>query len=229
LALPLQVLGGLSPKLVRIGQGIELHYVESGSGRPVIFVHGSLSDYSYWQSQMEPFGSHYRAIAFSRRYNFPNQNPVRAGYSASVDADDLAALIQTLGLGKAVVTGHSYGALTALFLAIRHPKLVRALVLAEAPAVSLLNHLSDERAATGKAMFTDIETRMVNVIENLLNERDVARITGLSVASVRRWRLFRQGPKFLKINSAVRYRPEDISAWLASRPTGGGQSAEALR
>jgi predicted DNA-binding transcriptional regulator AlpA len=64
-------------------------------------------------------------------------------------------------------------------------------------------------------------------IEALLNEHDVARLTGLSVASVRRWRLFRQGPKYLKIGAAVRYKPEDISAWLESRPSGGGNQ-EAL-
>jgi predicted DNA-binding transcriptional regulator AlpA len=66
-----------------------------------------------------------------------------------------------------------------------------------------------------------------NGIENLLNEHDVARITGLSVASVRRWRLLKQGPKYLKIGASVRYRPEDISAWLASRPTGGEQDQKA--
>lgn len=60
-----------------------------------------------------------------------------------------------------------------------------------------------------------------NGIENLLTERDVARITGLSVASVRRWRLLRQGPRYIKIGSAVRYNPEDLSVWLRSRPTGG--------
>jgi predicted DNA-binding transcriptional regulator AlpA len=65
-----------------------------------------------------------------------------------------------------------------------------------------------------------------NVIERLLNEHDVARITGLSVASVRRWRLLRQGPRFLKLGSAVRYKAEDVSAWLASRPSGGGQQPE---
>lgn len=63
-------------------------------------------------------------------------------------------------------------------------------------------------------------------IETLLNEHDVARITGLSVASVRRWRLLRQGPKYLKIGAAVRYKPEDIAAWLESRPSGGGHHAE---
>ena len=60
-----------------------------------------------------------------------------------------------------------------------------------------------------------------NTLETLLNEHDVARVTGLSVASVRRWRLLRQGPKYLKIGAAVRYKPEDIAAWLASRPSGG--------
>ena len=55
-----------------------------------------------------------------------------------------------------------------------------------------------------------------NTLETLLNEHDVARVTGLSVASVRRWRLLRQGPKYLKIGAAVRYKPEDISVWLES-------------
>ena len=62
-----------------------------------------------------------------------------------------------------------------------------------------------------------------NDFEALLNEHDVARITGLSVASVRRWRLLRQGPRYLKIGSAVRYRREDVLVWLESRPTGGEQ------
>ena len=61
-----------------------------------------------------------------------------------------------------------------------------------------------------------------NVIESLLNEYDIARITGLSVATVRRWRLHRQGPKYLKLGAAVRYKPEEFAEWLASRPCGGG-------
>jgi predicted DNA-binding transcriptional regulator AlpA len=65
---------------------------------------------------------------------------------------------------------------------------------------------------------------MSESLERLLTEHDVARITGLSVASVRRWRLLRQGPLYLKIGAAVRYRPNDIAIWLKSRPTGGGQS-----
>jgi predicted DNA-binding transcriptional regulator AlpA len=65
-------------------------------------------------------------------------------------------------------------------------------------------------------------------IEELLNEHDVARITGLSVARVRRWRLVRRGPKYIKIGAAVRYRPTDMLAWLNSRPSSGERQREAM-
>lgn len=68
-----------------------------------------------------------------------------------------------------------------------------------------------------------------NEIESLLNEHDVARVTGLSVASVRRWRLLKQGPKYIKIGSAVRYNKHDLSAWLKSRPSGGEQNRSEAR
>ncbi len=57
-----------------------------------------------------------------------------------------------------------------------------------------------------------------NNLETLITEHDVARVVGMSVASVQRWRLKRQGPMYLKIGAAVRYRPEDLKAWIDSRP-----------
>ncbi|MGC2744194.1 MAG: alpha/beta fold hydrolase, partial [Candidatus Angelobacter sp.] len=116
---------------VILNNGIELHYVERGTGVPVVFVHGSLGDGGYWTDQVNAFAAAgYRAIAYSRRYSPPNHNKAQPGYSAVVDAEDLAALITKLRLGRVHVVGHSYGALTALFLASRHPELVRTLVLA---------------------------------------------------------------------------------------------------
>ena len=99
-------------KEATLPSGVTLHYVEQGSGAPVIFVHGSLSDYSYWQGEVGPFAEKYHAIAYSRRYDYPNNNPTVSKYSAVTDADDLADLIKTLQLGKANIIGHSYGALT---------------------------------------------------------------------------------------------------------------------
>lgn len=55
----------------------------------------------------------------------------------------------------------------------------------------------------------------------LLNEIEVAKRLQVSVACVRRWRLERRGPRYLKIGSLVRYRPEDVQHWLMSCPSGG--------
>src|SRR5215467_7906766 len=119
---------------VQIANGVELHYVALGKGEPVVFVHGSLSDGSFWNPQLGPFGENYHAIAYSRRYNQPNLNRPQPGYSAVDDADYLAALIKKLNLSTVHVIAHSYGAYTALFLAVWHPDLVRSLVIAVAPA-----------------------------------------------------------------------------------------------
>lgn len=159
-------------KTADIGGGIKLHYAEQGSGTPLIFVHGSLSDGGYWTDQITQFAEHYHVIAYSRRYNHPNDNPARTGYSAVTDADDLASLIRVLHLGRAVVIGHSYGALTALFLAARRPDLIRAMVLAEPPVVSLLAHLSGPQAKTGRDFYDDIQRRMVKPMQQAFRRGD---------------------------------------------------------
>ncbi len=152
-------------KTAQLGNGIRLHYAEQGSGTPLIFVHGSLSDGGYWSDELAPFSKYYHVIAYSRRYNSPNDNPVRPGYSAVTDAEDLAGLIRVLHLGRVVVIGHSYGALTALFLEMKHPEMLRAVVLAEPPAVSLLKHLPPAEAKSGEDAFRDIQQRMVQPMQ----------------------------------------------------------------
>src|SRR5262249_5255986 len=82
---------------------------------------------------------------YSRRYNYPNPNKQRAKHSAIVEAEDLAALIKKLDLGKVHVLGHSYGAYTALFLAVKHPELVRTLTLAEPPVVFAGGRVEDAK------------------------------------------------------------------------------------
>lgn len=166
-------------KAADIGGGISLHYVEQGSGTPLIFVHGSLSDAGYWADQIGPFAEHYHVVAYSRRYNYPNENSSQPGYSAITDADDLASLIRVLHLGKVVVVGHSYGALTALFLAVRHPELIQAIILAEPPAVSLLTHLPSPEAKVGRESYDDIQRRMVQPMQQAFRHGD--RESGVAV------------------------------------------------
>jgi predicted DNA-binding transcriptional regulator AlpA len=63
---------------------------------------------------------------------------------------------------------------------------------------------------------------------NLLTEYDVAQRLHVSLASLRRWRLEKRGPRFIKVSSLVRYRPEDVEEWLSALPTGGSGRAGSL-
>lgn len=65
-----------------------------------------------------------------------------------------------------------------------------------------------------------IKSPSVPTTPEMLNEHQVAKFVQLSVASLRRWRLFRTGPKYLKIGAAVRYRREDVETWLSSAVRG---------
>lgn len=170
LVLPAQgTTGQTSLKTVRVN-GAGLHYVDQGSGVPVVFVHGGLEDYRAWHGQVEAFSKRYRAIAYSRRYNYPNLRVVpESRYSPIVDADDLAALIKKLGLAPAHIVGHSYGAYVALFLAARHPELVRSLVLSEPPVLSWLPEMEG-----GQPLFTEFMSKVWKPSARGFREQDEA-------------------------------------------------------
>ena len=61
--------------------------------------------------------------------------------------------------------------------------------------------------------------------ESLLTEQAAARQLSCSVALMRKWRLFGEGPAYCKIGRLVRYRHEDLDAFLAAHrvETGGGR------
>ena len=58
-------------------------------------------------------------------------------------------------------------------------------------------------------------------MQSFLTEQEVSKRLNISVATLRRWRLEKRGPMFVKVGSLVRYRPEDLDSWVASLPTGG--------
>ena len=132
---------------------MELHYLESGSGISVVLIHGSLGDYREWNSQIGRISNHYRVIAYSRRYNYPNNNvEILPDHSATVEARDLAALLDALKLERVHIVGYSYGALTALFFATEHPERVRSLTLAEPAILGWLLQIPGGQAELGKFM-----------------------------------------------------------------------------
>jgi len=121
------------PQAVRIN-GIELHYVECGTGPPLVLIHGGIGDYRSWGRQLEAFSRHFRVISYSRRHSYPNHNPPAGkDYSALTDGADLVDFIGALRLGRVHLVGASYGAYAALVVAIQQPARVRSLVLVEPP------------------------------------------------------------------------------------------------
>jgi hypothetical protein len=58
-------------------------------------------------------------------------------------------------------------------------------------------------------------------MESLLTETEVSEHLKVSLACLRRWRLRKIGPRFVKVGPLVRYRPEDLDTWVAALPAGG--------
>lgn len=116
-----------------------LEYVAQGSGEPVVFVHGGLSDLRFWELQVEAFADRYRTGAYSFRHYHPN-SPVEAGAQITHEmlVDDLATLLERLNIASAHLVGQSSGGFVSLLLARNRPDLVRTLTLAEPPILPLL-------------------------------------------------------------------------------------------
>ncbi len=119
----------------------EFAFTSQGDGDPVVFVHGSVNDYRSWQTQVPVFARSYRALAYSRRYHWPNPRPGEGvHYAMDRHVADLVAVIEALDLAPVRLVGSSYGAMTALTFAATRPDLVRSLVLGEPPLLPWLAH-----------------------------------------------------------------------------------------
>lgn len=148
--------------------GAEINYIDTGKGEPIVFVHGSLEDYTTWLPQLERFSKNYRVIAYSRRYNFPNKNAKQdASFTPVEEAGDLEELIKTLGLGKVHLVGHSYGGLTALTLATKKPGILRSLTLSEPAIIHWLPGL-----AGGEQLLKSFNDSMWQKVRIAFNAKD---------------------------------------------------------
>jgi pimeloyl-ACP methyl ester carboxylesterase len=118
--------------------GADLAYIESGTGDAVIFVHGAISDLRIWVKQMAAFAENHRAIAYSRRYAWPNAD-IPDGVDDQIwpHVDDLAELITKLDAAPAHLVGNSWGGFICLLTALRYPDLVRSITVEEPPVMPL--------------------------------------------------------------------------------------------
>ena len=121
--------------------GVELEYVEDGSGVAVVFSHGGASDMRYWAPQEAAFSAAHRFVAYSRRFHGAGWWPPEADASPDAYADDLIAIMTRLAAGPVHVVGFSTG--VALNAAAREPALFRSLTIVEPNVPSLLTDDGD--------------------------------------------------------------------------------------
>ncbi len=123
--------------------GDSIHYIDTGKGEPVVFVHGGFGDYRTWEEQIDTFAQHYRVISYSKRLSYPNKQIAddSTDVSATAHAKDLGALLKALNLEQIHLVGHSGGGHVALLTTMEHPELIRSLVLGEAVVPPLLQNV----------------------------------------------------------------------------------------
>lgn len=108
-----------------------LHYAHAGSGEPVLaFIHGALCRHTDWRHQLARFAATHRVLAPDlRAHGASDGAPGRV--SVEQFADDLIALLDHLGVARAVLVGHSMGCRVALQAWRRAPARVAAMVFVD--------------------------------------------------------------------------------------------------
>lgn len=108
--------------------GAEIHYEVCGQGPAIVFAHGLGGNHLSWWQQMGHFRDAYTCVSFAHR-GFAPSSVQEAHPDPQRYADDLAALIDHLGLDQVALVGQSMGGWTVVEYCLRHPRRVRGLVL----------------------------------------------------------------------------------------------------
>lgn len=116
---------------LRVSEAVELPYVERGSpvSPPVIFLHGFAGSWRSFAPVLGHLPPSVRAVAPTLRGHADASKPA-SGYGVRDFADDVARLLDGLGIDAAVLVGHSMGSAIALRFALDHPARTVGLVLA---------------------------------------------------------------------------------------------------
>jgi pimeloyl-ACP methyl ester carboxylesterase len=114
-----------------ISRGARLYFEETGSGRPIVFVHEFGADLREWEQQVRWFSREYRCIRFNARGYPPSDVPESDDlYGYEHSADDILAVMDELGIERAHIVGLSMGAYAALQFGLRHRGRALSLVAA---------------------------------------------------------------------------------------------------
>jgi len=118
--------------VIALCNGVEIAYDDVGNGMPVAFIHGFPHNRTLWAAQVSALVDRARCIAPDLR-GF-GESSTHGPFTIDQFADDVALLLKSLGIDRAVIAGLSMGGYIALAFWRRHRTMVRALVLADTRA-----------------------------------------------------------------------------------------------
>jgi len=166
--------------------GVELGYVEAGSGGPpIVFVHGWGCDHTFFAPQAQHFSESRRCVSVDLRGHHGRDAPVGSA-TIPTHAADVVRLCEVLGIDRPVIAGHSMGGAIALEVAASNPVFPAALVLVDpafpvsSDVIPFMEAFVDELEAPGyrtaardfveQAMFMPSDDEVVKgqVIETML-------------------------------------------------------------
>ena len=137
-----------------IGEGgIDYYYQDVGSGPPVAFIHGFSANHLSWYQQVPAFRAEYRCLVPDQRRFGLSVDTAGAGVQAC--PDDLAALLDHLGVEETALVGHSMGGWTVGSFATQYPERVSALVLSATPGGLILPGRHRDLVAQGETPDVD--------------------------------------------------------------------------
>jgi pimeloyl-ACP methyl ester carboxylesterase len=112
--------------------GVRLHYVERGSGEPLVLLHGNGSMIEDFVSSglVDLAAKDYRVIIIDRPGFGHSSRPRNVIWTPGAQAQLIRRALERLGVSQAIVLGHSWGASVAVALGLKFPDMVRGLVLA---------------------------------------------------------------------------------------------------
>ena len=110
--------------------GIDIHYQTYGEGDAVVFAHGAGGNLLSWWQQIPYFSQRYQCITFDHR-GFGHSADELEGPGSDSFVDDLAGLMDHLGVDRAHLVAQSMGGRTMLGFAVAHPQRTRSLVMAD--------------------------------------------------------------------------------------------------
>lgn len=137
-----------------LANGIQLHYQQFGEGPPVVMIHGITGNLAIWHLEIVPaLMAEYRMTTYDLRGHGYSDVPA-TGYTTADHAADLKHLMDNLGIDRAHVIGHSFGADIALHFAVLFPERADRLVLVE-PGIAALTFLREHEDWIGWKYWRD--------------------------------------------------------------------------